>query len=128
MPYKPKKPCATVGCPGLTHERYCSKCKIMMNQKENYSRGTAFQRGYDSRWRKARRIYLAKNPLCVKCMETEKLTPAAVVDHIIPHKGNPELFWDTDNWQSLCTLHHNIKTVMEDGGFGRQKEEIRNER
>lgn len=41
------------------------------------------------------------------------------VDHIIPHKGDPELFWDQDNWQSLCKPHHDRKTATEDGGFGR---------
>jgi 5-methylcytosine-specific restriction protein A len=36
-----------------------------------------------------------------------------VVDHIIPHRGNRELFWDTENWQALCTPCHNRKTKQE---------------
>jgi len=28
------------------------------------------------------------------------------------------LFWDSGNWQPLCELAHNRKTVMEDGGLG----------
>jgi 5-methylcytosine-specific restriction protein A len=47
-----------------------------------------------------------------------KVTPATVVDHIIPHKGNHELFWDAKNHQPLCKRHHDIKTCKEDGGFG----------
>jgi hypothetical protein len=27
---------------------------------------------------------------------------ATVLDHIVPHKGNGELFWDPANWQGLC--------------------------
>ncbi len=44
---------------------------------------------------------------------------ADVVDHIIPHKGDQSLFWDSSNWQPLCKHHHDQKTAREDGGFGR---------
>jgi 5-methylcytosine-specific restriction protein A len=40
------------------------------------------------------------------------------VDHIIPHKGNMNLFWDKRNWQSMCGRCHSKKTAKEDGGFG----------
>lgn len=43
---------------------------------------------------------------------------ASVVDHIIPHKGNDDLFWDMSNHQALCKKCHDIKTATEDGGFG----------
>lgn len=35
------------------------------------------------------------------------VTPANVVDHVIPHRGNTALFWDRSNWQSLCEHCHN---------------------
>lgn len=38
---------------------------------------------------------------------------ATVVDHIIPHRGNMELFWRRENWQPLCEKHHNVKTAKE---------------
>jgi 5-methylcytosine-specific restriction protein A len=25
-----------------------------------------------------------------------------VVDHIVPHRGDKKLFWDSSNWQALC--------------------------
>jgi hypothetical protein len=43
---------------------------------------------------------------------------ANVVDHIIPHRGDMELFWDESNWQSMCEPCHNRKTASEDGAFG----------
>jgi 5-methylcytosine-specific restriction endonuclease McrA len=43
---------------------------------------------------------------------------AKVVDHIKPHKGDHDLFWDEVNWQSLCEPCHNKKTAREDGAFG----------
>lgn len=30
------------------------------------------------------------------------MTPARVVDHITPHRGDVALFWDESNWQALC--------------------------
>lgn len=43
---------------------------------------------------------------------------ATVVDHIIPHRGNEELFWDEDNWQGLCKRCHDRKTWREKRGLG----------
>lgn len=84
-------------------------------------RGTAAQRGYNSRWRKARLTYLGSNPLCAHCEAQGRIVPATEVDHITPHRGDQALFWDTDNWQPLCKPCHSAKTAREDGGFGRRK-------
>jgi 5-methylcytosine-specific restriction endonuclease McrA len=40
------------------------------------------------------------------CQERNQLTPATVVDHKVPHRGDDALFWDSDNWQGLCATHH----------------------
>lgn len=64
------------------------------------------QRGYGGRWQRARETYLRDHPLCVMCQEQNRLTPATVVDHKIPHRGDQALFWDQDNWASLCKVHH----------------------
>ena len=61
---------------------------------------------YDRRWRRARLSYLAAHPLCVMCQQQGRITPAAVVDHVVPHRGDRELFWRQDNWQALCKPHH----------------------
>ncbi len=73
-------------------------------------RGSAESRGYDARWRKARKAFLQKHPLCVECYKAGRLTPATVVDHIVPHRGNQGLFWDEGNWQALCKACHDRKT------------------
>jgi len=123
MPKRPKRPCAHPGCPELVEypDRYCEKHKRERNRSRreyDKERGTAAQRGYDARWRKVRKRFLAENPLCTECMKEGRLTPATVVDHIVPHKGDPELFWDESNWQPLCKQCHDRKTAREDGGFG----------
>jgi len=33
-----------------------------------------------------------------------------VVDHIIPHKGDQQLFWNRDNWQPMAKSCHDKKT------------------
>lgn len=57
-------------------------------------------------WKQLRLDHLARHPLCVYCQREGKLTPATVVDHIQPHKGNIDLFLDSKNLQSLCKVHH----------------------
>ncbi|WP_330410731.1 HNH endonuclease signature motif containing protein [Lachnotalea glycerini] len=52
--------------------------------------------------------------MCVRCRERGKLVKATVVDHIIPHRGNEELFWAESNWQALCKNCHDRKTMTED--------------
>jgi len=47
------------------------------------------------------------------CLAMNRQTPATVVDHIIPHCGDSYLFWDSNNYQSLCDRCHNSKTWYE---------------
>lgn len=110
MPMKPKKPCKHPGCPLLTENKYCEfHARLYSNERPN-----ARERGYDSRWRKASKSYLKQNPLCRQCEKEGRLTPATVVDHIIPHRGDKKLFQNESNWQPLCKKCHDRKTRMED--------------
>lgn len=63
-----------------------------------------------SRWKKLREWQLSRSPLCVDCLKAERTTGATEVDHIVPHRGDPLLFFDPLNLQSLCTPHHSEKT------------------
>lgn len=118
MPMKPMKPCAYPSCPELTNGRYCDKHQKKVTKEYDTRRGSATERGYDNRWRRTRLRYLTEHPLCVECQKVGKLTPANTVDHIKPHKGDKELFWDESNWQSLCQRCHSVKTAKEDGRWG----------
>lgn len=116
MPLSAPRPCTQPGCRALV--RGAPRC-VEHQRKKEQERGTSTQRGYDSKWRKARLAYLRRHPLCVLCAEEKRVTPAAVVDHVRPHRGDKVLFWDSKNWQPLCKPHHDKKTATEDGGFGR---------
>ena len=108
MPRAPKRPCRFPGCPNL-----CEKgvyCPQHQQYDTDHVRGSADARGYDSRWRRARASFLKHHPLCAECMRQNKITPATVVDHIVPHRGDKNLFWDINNWQPLCKDCHDQKT------------------
>lgn len=53
-------------------------------------------------------------PHCLGCMAIGIERATECVDHIIPHRGNDELFWAEGNWQPSCHWHHNaIKPMLE---------------
>jgi 5-methylcytosine-specific restriction protein A len=85
------------------------------NRSYDKHRGSARERGYNTRWDKARRTFLGRHPLCVMCEGQGRVTAASVVDHIVPHRGDQTLFWDTANWQSLCKPHHDRDKQRADG-------------
>ncbi len=112
MPKRPNTPCKHPGCAKLVPygSQYCEEHAPMHRHDV---KGTK-EKGYDSRWRKARVRFLKVHPLCVKCLEKGRLEKATVVDHIIPHRGSKVLFWDENNWQALCKRCHDRKTRLED--------------
>ena len=57
---------------------------------------------------------LAEHPWCVRCARRHVMRLAVVTDHIVPHRGDPVLFRDQNNHQSLCKRCHDRKTRMED--------------
>lgn len=57
--------------------------------------------------------WLADHPLCECCMEAGRVVEARITDHVIPHGGNTDLFWDEGNFQSLCLKCHNAKSATE---------------
>ena len=98
----------TYTAPGIDHAE---------NPTRNYARRIANEPGrrwYNtSDWRDARNTYLAANPLCRECLKQGYLTEATHVDHRLKHAGNYWLFWDAENFQSLCARCHTHKTRRE---------------
>ena len=99
------------------HRPVFHKTEQVKRKEHDEKRGTAHQRGYGHKWRKARELFIKEHPLCVQCEAEDIIEPATVVDHITPHKGDLRLFWRRSNWQALCKRHHDIKT-MKEGSFG----------
>ena len=82
---------------------------------------TKEKRLYDSRrWRTASKLFLSReeNILCHYCLMSGRETPATVVHHITPHKGDYDLFWDESNWMGLCKeCHDRIGQITDNGGL-----------
>jgi 5-methylcytosine-specific restriction protein A len=76
---------------------------------------------YDTkRWKALRLYHLGTEPLCRMCKQADRVTTACIVDHVIPHKGDVELFFDDTNLQSLCKPHHDgAKQAQERNGYER---------
>lgn len=59
-----------------------------------------------ARWKRLRAAQLAAHPLCAFCVQLGYTELAEVVDHKRPHRGDPALFFDADNLQSLSKRCH----------------------
>lgn len=112
MAYKPNHPCAHQGCPGLVPfgQKYCKEHQKMHPEDSR----SASARGYGKRWQKTSKAFLGLHPLCEECFRHGRYTKATVVDHIVPHRGDPKLLRDRSNWQALCKKCHDEKTGRED--------------
>jgi 5-methylcytosine-specific restriction protein A len=73
----------------------------------------------DPRWKAVRQLALARDEyVCRECLKKGLVTPATVVDHVLPiNLGGAE--FALNNTQSLCDTCHNSKS----GGEGHKKKE-----
>lgn len=122
MPQRPAKPCRAPLCRALTRERhgYCEEHAHLNTGWERHQKGkTASQRGYGSRWRKLRQAVMERDRwLCQACKRRGRVTPAAMVDHIVPKaEGGGD---SPENLEALCRPCHQDKTQQE-ARRGRQR-------
>lgn len=112
--------CRSSGCQrtAIEGKHYCS---LHISKESSYGKRPAPQRKkssqwhslyYTSRWRQTSREFLKKYPICFICGGK-----ATVVDHIQPHRGNLDLFYDDNNLQPLCQRCHSRKTLAENNYF-----------
>jgi 5-methylcytosine-specific restriction enzyme A len=66
-------------------------------------------------WRALRLAQLKREPLCRMCQAVGRSTAANTADHIVPHRGDRALFFNSTNLQSLCDIHHGQKQRIEAG-------------
>lgn len=76
-----------------------------------------------SKWQKLRRIILKRDGyICQKtgvALVGKYPAPnSPVVDHKVPHRGDPDLFWDQDNLQAVSKAYHDTtKQSLEKRGL-----------
>ena len=115
MPTMPGKQCSNPGCPNISSRGLCHECKQKRSKDRrndpSYIKAKSF---YDSKeWKGIRNRQLNKQPLCEKCLSVGRVVRGAVVDHVIPWKGDRALAVDPDNLQTLCIECHNAKSATE---------------
>jgi 5-methylcytosine-specific restriction protein A len=120
MPSTPAHACGAFPCNALvpSGQAYCPT-----HAADPGLRGAPSSRGYTRRWRKRAALFKDRYPLCgqrpgnqppvmSQCYEERRITAAYQVDHVVPHRGDPVLFWDEQgNWQSLCAACGSRKTA-----------------
>lgn len=136
MPITPKRPCLgspqRPRCGALVERGRCRLCASTLSRAKDRGRETAQQRGYTSHWARVSQQHLRQYPLCGMrapdaypdgwrgaCHEQGRITAAECTDHIRPHKGDQNVFWDRRNFQALCANCNRIKGIRYEGGFGR---------
>ena len=103
--------------------RICTKCRHAFEgaecpncpsskKKHDKFRGSARQRGYNARWEKCRKSFLARHPLCEYCPGDFRRA-STIVDHFVPHKGDVQIFWMKELWRGCCRDCHDAKTAFE---------------
>lgn len=127
MPMRPPVGCDFPGCLGhaLARSIYCEKHQPVREDREadrnRYSKDPWRAEYNKPGWRKnTQPAMLARDPLC-KLQITDLCKqhggdPSTVVDHIIDHKGDMNLFYDTKNLRGCCKPCHDRKTGLTRGG------------
>lgn len=115
MPWAAPKHCAR-GHAAFTGTG-CPICRRNAKASADARRASASARGYDGKWQRESRAFLALpgNEWCA-CGCGKR---AEMVDHIIAPKGDTRLFWDRSNWQPMTKACNTRKAIQAEGGFGR---------
>lgn len=120
MPQRALRACGYPGCPNLVRDvRYCEQHARQEQQRYDERRGSSSTRGYGSRWRRLRMMYLRSNPLCEDPFNVHdgRLVRATDVDHILARAAGGDD--SIDNLQALCKECHSRKTAVVDGRWGK---------
>lgn len=77
------------------------------------------------KWKKMRKLYLSKHPLCEKCKAIGLTTASNTVDHVVPISIGGSR-WSWFNWMALCQQCHQVKSNKERGGWTVRSKENEN--
>lgn len=117
MPSKPLRPCKYPGCPELVTSGYCAA----HDRPREVARDPERQRLYDRAWQRRRRIYLASHPWCEACLVNGVYEAATDVHHVVPHRGDREVF-KSSPLMALCHACHSRITASEGRGGEKDSE------
>jgi 5-methylcytosine-specific restriction protein A len=97
------------GCPHLVSN--AEPCPVHGRNPWQHDRPSPAARGYGPRWKKLRKMILARDPLCLECLKTGRVTPSTTCDHIVPKaRGGTDAL---ENLRGLCRRCHETKSARE---------------
>ena len=114
MPLKAWRYCAAPSCNTLVRGGRCERHRLGSMRERDATRSSPQSRGYTWQWQKRSKSFRQRYPLCGMrpdnlqpvmslCHDEGRMTPAYQTDHVVPHRGDQDLFWDENyNWQALC--------------------------
>jgi len=100
--------CAAPGCGVLVPKGRCpTHARVKEQQRPNRLIRRLY---YRDRWKREReRVLVECGYTCAQC---GVIHHSLEIDHIVKHEGNPELFWNRNNLQALCSDCHHRKTGL----------------
>ena len=111
MPLAPPRACPRPGCPNV---QPCADHRHGETHAEE-SAARPWSRLYDSaRWRRLSARVRSRQPVCESCKAAGHTPrPTRVTDHVIPHRGDLQLFYAESNLRAMCAECHNEKSRRE---------------
>lgn len=101
--------CLQPGCPVLVARGYC---QTHAAERERARPNADVRKWYHTaRWQRLRLQVQQEQPLCDDCADEGRVESGTDVDHTIPHRGDPVLFWNRSNLRNKCHRHHSQKTA-----------------
>jgi 5-methylcytosine-specific restriction protein A len=98
--------CAQHGCPAIVPSGRCAEHKVADSRPN-----ADIRRLYRTkRWYAYRDQKRKDQPFCPECRAEGLLVFWTDLDHDVPHRNDPILFWDYDNLVGRCHRHHSEKT------------------
>ncbi len=112
MPRKPRKACSVFGCPELTDGGKCEKHRKQSHREYKKTRTDKTEQAFYTKtvWRNLRRLKLAQDPLCQRCLHPNSAT---VVHHREEIKQGGAWLPELEELESLCSSCHS-----KEHGFG----------
>lgn len=105
MPRRAPSRCSVFGCSAMaTNRGRCAAHQPRPWERRSQARGDLDR----ALWERARKEHLRMEPACVECGSTSRLE----VDHIVAIADGGALY-DHANLQTLCHVHHGVKTAQE---------------
>ena len=96
--------CRHPGCMGIGPNGWCA------HHTPDMHRGSAGDRGYDSRWNRFSAGYKRRHPLCALCEAEGRTTPTAIGHHMSPvSKGGAVLVADEELLPVCAACHPRVE-------------------